>query len=198
MLILPQACNKPALESLWFPALRDNPDRLSRVVELVRLLFRPRPAAKPSSGGHRHRPSPTTPARCRSARSRWRCCGGSRACRGGQGRAPEAGPAATPQTAAGASGVLPVSPVQVAMLWRVLSVSGWSGPSTRSWSGSNASNSRRASGALPVCPVQMAMLWRVPCASGWSGPRSFCARRSQLCQRFKFSDGMADCRACRL
>ena len=44
---------------------------------------------------------------------------------------------------------------------RVASVSGWSGPSTRSRSGRSAWNSRSASRASPHSPVQWAMLLRV-------------------------------------
>ena len=52
------------------------------------------------------------------------------------------------------------------MLLRVVSVSGWSGPSTRSWSGSSSWNSRNASRASPTAPVQDAMLLRVVSVSG--------------------------------
>ena len=58
------------------------------------------------------------------------------------------------------------------MLLRVVRVSGWSGPRTRSWSGSSAVNSCRRLRASPACPVQSAMLLRVVRVSGWSGPRT--------------------------
>ena len=58
------------------------------------------------------------------------------------------------------------------MLLRVVRVSGWSGPRTRSRSGSSSWNSRSASAGCPHCPVQDAMLLRVVRVSGWSGPRT--------------------------
>lgn len=54
------------------------------------------------------------------------------------------------------------------MLWRVVSVVGWSGPSARSEPGSSSRTSRSASAGSPVSPVQVAMLPRVRSVSGWS------------------------------
>ena len=59
-------------------------------------------------------------------------------------------------------------------------VSGWSGPSTRSWSASSCSKAVAAPAASPACPRQQARLLRVVRVSGWSGPstRSWSASSS--------------------
>ena len=46
------------------------------------------------------------------------------------------------------------SPSKFARLWRLVKVSGCSGPSTRSATGSSAANWSRAAAASPACPVQ--------------------------------------------
>jgi hypothetical protein len=63
-------------------------------------------------------------------------------------------------------------PVQEARLARAVRVSGWSGPETRSMTGSRAANWSRAPAASPACPVQEARLARAVRVSGWSGPET--------------------------
>jgi hypothetical protein len=60
----------------------------------------------------------------------------------------------------------PDRPVQKPMLFRVLSVFGLLGPSTRSRSGSSARKSRSASWASPQLPIKAATLLRTPSVSG--------------------------------
>jgi hypothetical protein len=59
---------------------------------------------------------------------------------------------------------------QYAMLLRMVRVSGWSSPMTRTRSGSNSLNKRSAWAVLPHWPVQYAILLRLVRVSGWSSP----------------------------
>ena len=106
------------------------------------------------------------PPRPRTRPSRPRCCCGWSGCRGGRGRGPAPGRAAAPGTAAAPPPHPRTRPVQTAMLPRVVRVSGWSGPRTRSWSGSSSWNRRSASAASPHSPGPVRDV-----ARGWSGCR---------------------------
>ena len=78
------------------------------------------------------------PRRLRARPSRRRCCRGWPGRRDGRGPGPGSGRAAAPGTAAARPAASPRSPVQPAMLPRVVRTSGWSGPRTRIWSGSSS------------------------------------------------------------
>ena len=68
------------------------------------------------------------------------------------------------------SGRIPPSPRQEARLYRLVSVLGWSGPSTRSWSASSCSNAATAPATSPALPRMVPRNCRVSKVSGWSGP----------------------------
>ena len=80
---------------------------------------------------------------------------------------------------------------------RVLRVSRSSAPSTRTKSGSSASNPATAPAASPASPRQQARLLRAVRVSRSSGPRVVVKAGSQLSQRSRLSAGRGVLRDCR-